>query len=241
AAIAGKHIKKTVLELGGSDPYIILEDVDLNKTVEQCVFGRLQNNGQTCIAAKRFIVLNEIYEEFLALFKQKMQEAILGNPMDRTSFYGPMARHDLRDEIHDQVIKSIGQGAKCILGGRIPNDNGAYYPATILSEVTPGMEAFDKELFGPVASVIRATDEEHAIKLANANDFGLGSGVFTSDHERGERIALRIESGSCFVNKLTASDPRLPFGGVKNSGYGRELSYNGIKEFVNIKSVWVGQ
>ncbi len=239
AEIAGKNLKKTVLELGGSDAYIILEDVDLEKVTELALYGRLQNNGQTCIAAKRFIVLEKIYDDFLKLFTQKMKNAKMGNPTDKDSYYGPLARVDLRDELHQQVQKTIEEGGKLILGGQIPRQKGAYYPATILANLTPGMTAFDEELFGPVASVIKAKDEEEAIKLANYSTFGLGSGVFTSDVKRGEKIALQLEAGNSFVNKLVASDPRLPFGGIKNSGYGRELSEIGIKEFVNTKTIWV--
>ncbi|MBU3822220.1 NAD-dependent succinate-semialdehyde dehydrogenase [Flavobacteriaceae bacterium XHP0103] len=239
AAIAGKHLKKTVMELGGSDAYIILEDADLDKATDLATFGRLQNNGQTCIAAKRFIVLERIYDDFLELFTKKMKAAKMGSPTDEDTYYGPLARMDLRDELHDQVTKTIKQGAKLVLGGFVPEHKGSYYPATILSEVKPGMEGFDNELFGPVASVVRAKDEKHAVELANHSTFGLGSGVITSDAERGEQIALQLEAGNNFVNKLVASDPRLPFGGIKNSGYGRELSGYGIKEFTNIKTVWV--
>ncbi len=239
ATIAGAHLKKTVLELGGSDAYIILDDADLDAAAELATFGRLQNNGQTCIAAKRFIVLESVYDKFLEIFTTKMRNAKMGDPMDETSFYGPMARFDLRDELHEQVVKTVSQGGRLILGGEIHEGIGAYYPATILVDVQPGMEAFDNELFGPVASVIRAKDESEAIALANNSQFGLGSGVITSDKERGEKVALQLEAGSSFVNKLVTSDPRLPFGGIKNSGYGRELSGYGIREFVNIKSIWV--
>ncbi|MFS4481847.1 NAD-dependent succinate-semialdehyde dehydrogenase [Hyunsoonleella sp. 2307UL5-6] len=239
AALAGKHLKKSVLELGGSDPYIILEDADLDETTDIATYGRLQNNGQTCIAAKRFIVLDEVYDDFINAFTKKMKEAKMGSPKDSDTYYGPLARIDLRDELHEQVKKTIAQGGKLILGGEIPERSGAYYPATILSELKPGMEAFDEELFGPVASVIRAKDEAEAIALANTSKFGLGAGVFTSNKTRGEKVALQLESGNCFVNKLVASDPRLPFGGIKTSGYGRELADNGIKEFVNTKTVWV--
>ncbi|MBO0593606.1 NAD-dependent succinate-semialdehyde dehydrogenase [Cellulophaga sp. E16_2] len=239
ASIAGQNLKKTVLELGGSDAYIILEDADLEKAVELATFGRLQNNGQTCIAAKRFIVLEAIYEEFLVAFKKKMKDAKMGAPTAEDTYYGPMARKDLRNELHEQVQKTIAQGGRLVLGGEIPQGKGAYYPATILADLKPGMEGFDEELFGPVASVIKAKNDEEAIILANNSQFGLGSGVFTSNLERGEQIALQLEAGSSFVNKLVVSDPRLPFGGVKNSGYGRELSGYGIKEFVNTKSVWI--
>lgn len=239
AAIAGKNLKKTVMELGGSDAYIILEDVDLEEATDLAVFGRLQNNGQTCIAAKRFVVLDKIYDDFLEMFTEKMQAKKMGEPMDEDTFLGPMARADLRDELHDQVEKTVIQGARLVIGGKIPKQKGAYYPATILAEVEPGMEGFDNELFGPVASVIKAKNEEHAIELANDSTFGLGSGVITGDKDRGEKIALQLEAGNSFVNKLVASDPRLPFGGIKNSGYGRELSGYGIREFTNTKSIWI--
>ena len=239
AKIAGENLKKTVLELGGSDAYIILEDADLEKVTDVATYGRLQNNGQTCIAAKRFIVLEEIYDDFLKMFTQKMAAAKMGEPTNDDTYYGPMARVDLRDELHNQVEKTVKQGGKLILGGKIPNKKGAYYPATILADLKPGMTAFDEELFGPVASVIKAKDENEAIELANNSAFGLGSGVLTGNSERGEKIALQLEAGNSFVNKLVASDPRLPFGGIKNSGYGRELSDFGVKEFVNTKTIWV--
>jgi succinate-semialdehyde dehydrogenase / glutarate-semialdehyde dehydrogenase len=239
ASIAGQNLKKTVMELGGSDAYIILDDADLNKAADMATLGRLQNNGQTCIAAKRFIVLEKVYDQFLALFVQKMREAKMGDPKEKETFYGPMARTDLRDDLHKQVKKCIKQGAELLLGGEIPKGEGAFYPATILAGVKPGMEAFDEELFGPVAAVIKAKDETEAIELANLSKFGLGSGVMTGNKERGENIALQLQAGNSFVNKLVASDPRMPFGGIKNSGYGRELSGYGIKEFVNMKSIWV--
>lgn len=239
AALAGKNLKKSVLELGGSDAYIILEDADLDKAVDLATHGRLQNNGQTCIAAKRFVVVDAIYDEFLERFTKKMQDAKMGNPKDKDTVYGPLARVDLRDELHKQVEKTITQGGKLIIGGKIPERKGAFYPATVLAEVTPGMEAFDEELFGPVASVIKSRDEADAIALANQSKFGLGAGVITSDKERGENVALKLEAGNCFVNTLVASDPRMPFGGIKTSGYGRELSSFGLKEFMNVKTVWV--
>lgn len=239
ASIAGKNLKKTVMELGGSDAYVVLDDVDLEKATDLATLGRLQNNGQTCIAAKRFVVLDAIYDDFLALFTKKMKEAKMGEPTNEDTYYGPMAREDLRDELHDQVLKTVAQGGKLVLGGEIPNQKGAYYPATILADLKPGMEGFDNELFGPVASVIRAKDDDDAIALANNSQYGLGSGVLTSNNERGEKIALQLEAGSSFVNKLVVSDPRLPFGGVKNSGYGRELAAYGIREFVNTKTIWI--
>ncbi|MBC7418804.1 MAG: NAD-dependent succinate-semialdehyde dehydrogenase, partial [Pedobacter sp.] len=239
ASIAGQNLKKTVMELGGSDAYIILDDADIEKATDLATLGRLQNNGQTCIAAKRFVVLDTIYDEFLALFSKKMKAAKMGAPTDEDMYYGPMARFDLRDQLHEQVLKTIAQGGRLVLGGIIPEGKGAYYPATILADLEPGMEGFDNELFGPVASVIRAKNDEHAVALANNSQFGLGSGVFTGNKERGERLALQLEAGSSFVNKLVVSDPRLPFGGVKNSGYGRELATYGIREFVNTKTVWI--
>jgi succinate-semialdehyde dehydrogenase/glutarate-semialdehyde dehydrogenase len=239
ASIAGQNLKKTVMELGGSDAYIILDDADLEQATDLATFGRLQNNGQTCIAAKRFVVLDTIYDEFLTLFIKKMKAAKMGEPTDEDTYYGPMARIDLRNELHEQVLKTIAQGGKLVLGGEIPDRKGAYYPATILADLEPGMEGFDNELFGPVASVIRARDDAHAVELANNSIFGLGSGVFTGNSERGERLALQLEAGSSFVNKLVVSDPRLPFGGVKNSGYGRELAAYGIREFVNTKTIWI--
>ncbi|WP_308992735.1 NAD-dependent succinate-semialdehyde dehydrogenase [Mariniflexile litorale] len=239
ASIAGKHLKKTVLELGGSDAYIIMADADLEAATDLATYGRLQNNGQTCIAAKRFIVLDAIYDDFLKRFTEKMKRAKMGDPTHKDTVYGPLARFDLRDELHKQVEKTIAQGGQLILGGKIPEGKGAYYPATILADLKPSMEAFDEELFGPVASVIRAKTDTEAVALANNSKFGLGAGVITSDKEKGEALALQLEAGNCFVNKLVASDPRLPFGGVKESGYGRELSGDGIKEFVNTKSVWI--
>lgn len=239
ASIAGKNLKKTVMELGGSDAYVVLDDVDLEKATDLALLGRLQNNGQTCIAAKRFVVLDAIYDDFLALFTKKMKAAKMGEPTNEDTYYGPMARKDLRDELHEQVLKTVAQGGRLVLGGEIPNQKGAYYPATILADLKPGMEGFDNELFGPVASVIRAKDDDDAIALANNSQYGLGSGVLTSNNERGEKIALQLEAGSSFVNKLVVSDPRLPFGGVKNSGYGRELAAYGIREFVNTKTIWI--
>jgi len=239
ASIAGKNLKKTVLELGGSDAYVILDDADLEKATDLATHGRLQNNGQTCIAAKRFIVLEPIYDNFLKLFTEKMKAAKMGEPTDENTYYGPLARMDLRDELHEQVEKTVSQGGKLVIGGEIPDIKGAYYPATILADLESGMEAFDEELFGPVASVIKAKDENHAIKLANNSKFGLGSGVITENKERGEKVALQLEAGNSYVNKLVASDPRLPFGGIKTSGYGRELSGYGIREFTNTKTIWI--
>ncbi len=240
AAKAGGVLKKTVLELGGSDPYVILEDADLALAAETCVSSRLINSGQSCIAAKRFIVVEPVREEFEARFVEMMAEVVPGDPMDGKTRLGPLARPDLRDELHEQVTRSIDGGAKLLLGGEVPEGEGAYYPPTVLSNVQPGMPAYDEELFGPVAAIIAARDEQDAVRISNDSPFGLGAAVFTRDVERGERIARdEIEAGSCFVNALVKSDPRLPFGGIRESGYGRELSSFGIREFLNVKTVYI--
>ncbi len=237
---SGEMLKKTVLELGGSDPYVVLEDADLKEAVSICVTSRLINSGQSCINAKRFIVVEPLRQEFETLFVERMGGMKVGDPLDETTEVGPQARVDLRDELHDQVRQSIDKGARCLVGGEIPDGEGAFYPPTVLSGVTKGMPAYDEELFGPVAAIISARDEEEAIKLANDSNFGLGAAVFTADTARGERIAAEeLEAGACFVNSFVKSDPRLPFGGIKESGYGRELSHFGIREFVNIKTVFV--
>lgn len=240
ASKAGNLIKKTVLELGGSDPYVILEDADLETAVITCVTARLTNSGQSCIAAKRFIVVESIKKQFEELFVKQMQQIKMGDPLNEANRIGPQARTDLRDDLHKQVEASIAKGAKCLLGGKIPAGKGAYYPPTVLSEVKKGMPAYDEELFGPVAAIIAAKDEKDAIRIANDSQFGLGSAVFTKDLKKGENIATtQLQAGSCFVNAQVRSDPRLPFGGIKESGYGRELSQYGIREFVNIKTVYV--
>ena len=240
ASLAGSLIKKTVLELGGSDPYVVLEDADLHQAAMSCVTSRLINAGQSCIAAKRFIIVEKVYNEFEKLYLEIMSNKKMGDPLDENNDLGPQASFQLRDELHNQVLRSVDQGAKLILGGKIPDLDGAYYPPTILTEVKPGMAAFDEELFGPVAALIKAKDEDDAINLANKSIFGLGAAVFTRDIKRGELIAKeKLNAGCCFVNDFVKSDPRLPFGGIKESGYGRELSPFGIKEFVNIKSVYV--
>ena len=237
---AGELLKKTVLELGGSDPYLILEDADLDLAVEASVSSRLINGGQSCIAAKRFIVPGKIRDEFEKLFTEMMKTKKIGNPLHEDSDVGPQARADLRDELHRQVIESIAKGARCLLGGQVPDMPGAFYPPTVLTDVAKGMPAYDDELFGPVAAIIPVRDEEEAIRVANDTVFGLGAAVFTRDAARGEEIAARhLEAGCCFVNASVRSDPRLPFGGIKESGYGRELGEYGIKEFVNIKTVYV--
>ncbi len=240
ASIAGKHIKKTVLELGGSDAYIILEDADLDLAVDQCVKSRLLNSGQSCIGAKRFVVVESVYEDFLSKFLAQMKNAQAGDPLDESTTLGPLARPDLQENLHRQVEESVNMGAKCLLGGQIPDETGFFYPPTILENIKPGMPAYEEELFGPVAAIVKVKDEAEAIKIANDSHFGLGSAIFTQDLKRGESIAREeIEAGCCFVNGLVKSDPRLPFGGIKTSGYGRELSHHGIREFTNIKAVWI--
>ncbi len=240
AARAGQELKKTVLELGGSDPYLILKDADLDLAVKACGWGRLLNGGQSCIAAKRFIVHSSIVEEFTSKLVDAMQSYSIGNPIDEETEIGPMARTDLRDELHEQVVRSIDAGAELVTGGIVPDGPGAFYPPTVLRNVTAGMPAYHEETFGPVASIITFGDEVEAIRIANDTEFGLGAAVFTRDIERGEQIARNhIQAGSCFVNGFVASDPRLPFGGIKASGYGRELSHLGMREFLNAKTVVV--
>jgi len=237
---AGEVLKKTVLELGGSDPYVILADADLNEAVETCVASRLINGGQSCVAAKRFIVPEETRAEFETRFVDVTKRKTMGDPLDESHDIGPQARHDLRDDLHRQVRESVAGGARCLLGGEVPDLPGAYYPPTVLTDVRAGMPAYDEELFGPVAAIIPVKDDEEAIRVANDSVFGLGAAVFTRDAARGEAIAThRLEAGCCFVNAFVKSDPRLPFGGIKESGYGRELGRFGIREFVNVKTVYV--
>jgi succinate-semialdehyde dehydrogenase/glutarate-semialdehyde dehydrogenase len=237
---AGERLKKTVLELGGSDPYLVLEDADLDLAAAACARARLVNSGQSCIAGKRFIVVERVRRDFERRFVQRMAAARMGDPLRDDTEVGPQARRDLRDALHRQVTQSVAGGARVLLGGQIPAGAGAFYPPTVLSDVRRGMPAFDEEVFGPVAAVIPVKDEAHAIATANDSVFGLGGAVFTRDVARGERIATeQLECGCAFVNDNVRSDPRLPFGGIKESGYGRELSGYGIKEFVNVKTVWV--
>ena len=239
AAQAGTHLKKMVLELGGSDPFLVLEDAEVDQAARTAAEARLLNSGQSCIAAKRFIVVESVADRFLETFVSEMAARRLGDPLAPATQLGPQARLDLRANLHRQVTESVQRGARLLLGGKLPDGPGCYYPATVLAAVHEGMPAFDEEVFGPAAAVIRVPDETQALRVANASRYGLGASVWSTDPARGERLARELEVGSVFVNGLVRSDPRLPFGGVKRSGYGRELSEYGLKEFVNIKTVWV--
>lgn len=240
ASVAGSCIKKTVLELGGSDPYIILEDANLSKAAEICTNARLINSGQSCIAAKRFIVVEKVYNDFIDLFVKNMSKAIMGNPLDTNVNIGPQARKDLQLDLDRQTKETQKLGGKLLLGGELPSGIGYFYPATVMIDINKEMPYYNEETFGPLAAIIKANTEQEAIELANDTIFGLGAAVFTEDLERGNYIARNsINSGACFVNGFVKSDPRLPFGGVKQSGYGRELSMLGIREFVNIKTVCI--
>ena len=238
-ADAGGAVKPSVLELGGSDPFIVLDDADLDRAVEVGLQARMQNNGQSCIAAKRFILHRDVADAFTRRFIRAVEDVTVGDPMDEMTDLGPLARADLRDGIHDQVERAIGTGAVAATGGHTLDREGFYYAPTVLTDVEPGTVAFEEEIFGPVASLVVADDATHAVELANDSRFGLGAAVFTEDRARGERIARRLEVGCAFVNEMVKSDPRLPFGGVKDSGYGRELAQHGIREFVNAKTIWV--
>ena len=239
AKAAGSVLKKTVLELGGSDPYVVLEDADLDIALDACISGRLINAGQSCIAAKRLIVTESIHDEYLMRLERKLCEKIVGDPMDDVDM-GPMVSVTARDKLHSQILKAVHEGAELKLGGEIPKDDGAYYPLTLLSNVAPGNTVFDQEIFGPVFCVIKAKNEKEALSLANQTEFGLGAAVFTNDKIKGEHIAkTQLQAGLCFVNDFVKSDPRLPFGGIKESGYGRELASYGMMEFVNLKTVVV--
>jgi succinate-semialdehyde dehydrogenase/glutarate-semialdehyde dehydrogenase len=239
AGQAGRLLKKTVLELGGSDPFVVLADADLAAAAKAAADARLVNSGQSCIAAKRFIAVEAVADRFLDLFLEELRSRRMGDPLARDTQVGPQARMDLRDDLHRQVEESVKRGAKRLLGGEIPRGTGAFYPPTLLAGVDKGMPAFDQETFGPVAAVVRAKDEGDAVRLANDSPFGLGASLWTQDRARAEHLAGEIEAGAVFVNGIVKSDPRLPFGGIKRSGYGRELSEYGIREFVNIKSVWI--
>jgi len=240
-AAAGRALKKTVLELGGSDAYVVLRDADLAEAAEICAAARLVNSGQSCVAAKRFIVEKPALDEFTSRFVAAMAARKMGSPLEESTQVGPLARADLRDELVARVERSLAAGARLLLGGAAPADSpGAFYPPTVLADARPGMSVFDEETFGPVAAIVEAANEDEAIDLANRSSFGLGAAIFTRDLARGEALATeRMDAGCCFVNEAVRSDPRLPFGGVKDSGYGRELASFGIREFVNVKTVWL--
>ncbi|MBV0902693.1 NAD-dependent succinate-semialdehyde dehydrogenase [Haloarcula salina] len=239
ASTAGENLKKTVLELGGSDPFVVLDDADIDAAAETGAWARNMNGGQSCIAAKRFIVHDAVYDEFLDAFLEEVESLAVGDPMDETTEVGPQASQSLLEDLHEQVEASVDAGATVLAGGEPLDGEGAFYPPTVLTDVPEGCPADAEELFGPVASVFRVESEDAAVEKANDTRFGLGASVWTEDRDRGERVASRIDAGCTYVNQLTKSDPRVPFGGVKDSGYGRELSAAGIHEFVNRKTVWI--
>lgn len=240
ATESGRALKKHVLELGGSDAYIVLADANVAEAAKVAAKARFQNAGQSCICAKRFIIEDAIYDRFVAAFVEESKAYKTGNPEERATVMGPLARTDLRDDLVKQIEGSVKKGARVVLGGTMPKGPGAFFDPTVLVDVDDTMPVFREETFGPVAAVIRARDADHAVALANDSTFGLGGALWTGDTERGKQLARRIVTGAVFINGMTASDPRLPFGGVKHSGYGRELSYLGIREFMNIQTVWVG-
>lgn len=237
AQAAGEKLKKHVLELGGSDPYIVFEDADIDNAVEKISKSRTINSGQSCIAAKRFIIQESVLSEFSDKLLAKFKEIKMGDPRDENTDIGPQAKKKLRDELHEQVVKSVQKGARVLCGGEVPEGAGAYYPPTLLSEVKKGMPAYEEEMFGPVGAIMSFKDDDEALSIANDTEFGLGSAIFTKNEERIKRFTKGIQAGSVFVNEFVKSDPRLPFGGIKQSGHGRELSDYGIREFVNIKTV----
>ncbi len=234
----GKNIKKSVLELGGSDPFIVLKDADIEAAADTAAKARMLNCGQSCIAAKRFIILASVYDQFLEKFKHHMEQFKLGDPLDESTDYGPMARPDLVDELHEQVAKSAKAGATILLGGKKMKQQGAFYQPTIITDIPEGCPAYEEELFGPVAAIFRAKDETDAIRLANDSRFGLGASLWTKNREKAQQLSRQLASGMVYVNSLVASAPGVPFGGIKFSGYGRELHEAGIKEFTNQKTIW---
>jgi succinate-semialdehyde dehydrogenase / glutarate-semialdehyde dehydrogenase len=239
-SVAAKALKKTVLELGSNDAYLVLEDADIDVAVKYSVMGRLYNNGETCVSAKRFIVTDKVYDAFVDAFVQQMRDITMGDPTDKASQLGPLSSQDQFDTVKDQVEKSVAKGAKALCGGEAPDRKGAYYPATVLADVTPGMPAYDDEIFGPVAAVIRAKDDADAMRIANDSRYGLGGGIFSRDEERALKLARdHFDTGMVRINSFGAADPNMPFGGVKDSGYGREHGGFGMKEFVNVKAIFL--
>ncbi|WP_254167040.1 NAD-dependent succinate-semialdehyde dehydrogenase [Rothia santali] len=240
ASQAGSVLKKQVLELGGSDPFLILADADLELAATTAVSSRFNTTGQSCVNAKRFIVDETVADAFVELFVEKTRALVIGDPSEEATQIGPLARTDLRNALHEQVLRTIEQGADLRLGGEASTEPGAYYPPTILDHVRPGQAAFDEETFGPVASVTRVADDREAVMLANSSEYGLGATIFSSNINKARSLASQIDAGAVFINGKVASDPRLPFGGIKRSGYGRELSSQGIREFTNVKTLWIG-
>ena len=240
ASKAGKALKRSVLELGGNDPYVVLDDADLDRSVDVCIASRLLNAGQSCVAAKRFIVHHSIKSRFEEKMRERVSQKKIGDPFDPEVHIGPIARRDLRDDLHRQVEQSRDLGAKVLCGGEVPDMKGYFYPPTIVTDVSPDMAVYGEETFGPVATILEARDDDDAVRIANDSPYGLGSAVFSSDPERARQVAGRLDAGNCFVNAMVKSDPRLPFGGIKQSGYGRELSRYGMREFVNVKSMYFG-
>lgn len=239
ASTAGKQLKKSVMELGGSDPFIVLDDADVDKAAEVSVTSRCLNVGQVCIAAKRFIVVESVAEEFIKKHAEKMAALVMGDPLDENTQLAPMSRPEFVEDIHAQVEKSVAKGARLVTGGKKMDSDGYFYPATVLADVKKGMPAYDEETFGPVSAIITVKDEAEAIRIANDTEFGLGASVWTQNQERGEKVARQVDAGMVFVNSMVASNPKLPFGGIKRSGYGRECSEQGLKEFVNIKTICI--
>lgn len=237
---AGKHVKKTVLELGSNDAYLVLDDADLKLAIKTCLQGRMINNGQTCVSAKRFVVVEALYDEFKKGITEQFNALIVGDPMDENTDLGPMAREDLRDKIHKQVMQSVEAGASIVTGGEIPKQTGYFYPATLLENLSPGMPAYDDELFGPVASLIKAKDNEDAMRIANDSRYGLGGGILCKDEKKAIELAKKhFDTGMVNINGYGLAQPNLPFGGVKDSGYGREHGGFGMREFVNIKAIMI--
>jgi succinate-semialdehyde dehydrogenase/glutarate-semialdehyde dehydrogenase len=241
AAIAGREVKKTVLELGGSDPFVVMPSADLDRAAAVATTARCQNNGQSCIAAKRFIVHADVYEEFAGKFTERMAALKVGDPMAEGTDVGPLALEQGRVDIEEQMADAVGKGARVLCGGSRPDGDGWYYPPTVVTDLTPQMRMWSEEVFGPVAGLYRVASYDEAIKLANGTSFGLGSNAWTDDPDEQERFVDDLKAGAVFVNGMTTSYPELPFGGIKNSGYGRELSAHGMREFCNLKTVWIGE